>query len=134
MATEEERIDALKERGEMAQVSAQNQPPAELKKLGWARKKLLQEVLQCRVPGSNKFQLKKLAGLFDMAPEQLTMELAINLAQIAKALKGDTPAYKALMNRGYGHPAPYVERDKENVKLEIVYGNKPVYDIPRVEG
>ncbi len=134
MATKGERINARKESGEMAQVSAENQLPADLKKLGWARKRLLRNVLQCQVPGSNKFQLKKLARLYDLAPGQMSIELAINLAQIEKALNGDTPAYKALMNRAYGQPIPYVENDKKDIKVEIVYGNKPVYDIPHREG
>lgn len=124
-----ESIDHLKENGEMTQVSARRQPPSELKKLGWAKKKLLREVMQCKVPNSNK-QVKKLAGMYGFTVEQLTIELAMNLAQIEKALCGDTPAYKTVMERAYGHPVtPILTNNNNQIKVEIVYGEKAVHEL-----
>jgi hypothetical protein len=124
-------LDELKETGEMTQLSVRRQPPAELKKLGWAKKKLLREVLQCKLPMASK-PLKKLAELYGMTTEQLTIELAMNLAQIEKALAGDTVAYKTLMERAYGHPVtPILSHTNNQIKVEIVYGDKPITDESR---
>jgi hypothetical protein len=121
-------MDELKETGEVTQLSAWRQPPAELKKLGWAKKKLLREVLQCKLPMSSK-PLKKLAKLYGMTTEQLTIELAMNMAQIEKALAGDTHAYKTLMERAYGYPVtPILSNTDNQLKVEIVYGDKPIIE------
>ncbi len=123
----DESMNELKESGEISQVSAENQPPAELKRLGWVRKKLLREVLGCRIGGANKWEVAKLAKLFELTPRQLTIELTMNLAQIDKAIMGDTSAYKAVMGRAYGQPvAPPLPVNTDPAKIEIVYGDKPI--------
>jgi hypothetical protein len=131
MRRPDNQINILKENGEMTQLTTRRQPPAELKKLGWAKKRLLREVLQCQVPSASKLKIKKLAKLFGMKSQQLTIELAMNLAQIEKALRGDTAAYKVLMERAHGHPVtPVLSNVQTGLKVEIVYGNKPVSITP----
>lgn len=49
--------------------------------------------------------------------EKMSVEDRMTLAMIAKALKGDTSAYKALMDSAYGHPKQEVE---QSGKQEIV--------------
>jgi len=41
--------------------------------------------------------------------EEMTVEDRMTLALIGKALKGDTHAYKALMDSAYGHPKQELE-------------------------
>lgn len=41
--------------------------------------------------------------------EEMTVEDRMTLALIGKALKGDTSAYKALMDSAYGHPKQEIE-------------------------
>jgi hypothetical protein len=44
-----------------------------------------------------------------MIPEPLTAEAEMTVPLISKALKGDTSAYKALMDSAYGQPKQELE-------------------------
>lgn len=52
--------------------------------------------------------------------EHLTQEDIMTLALIKRAQKGDTNAYKALMDSGYGMPSQQVE-SKSEVKIKVVF-------------
>jgi hypothetical protein len=49
--------------------------------------------------------------------ETISQEDAMTLALIKKAREGDTNAYKALMDSGYGAPVQQVEQTQTNVDL-----------------
>jgi hypothetical protein len=49
--------------------------------------------------------------------ELISQEDAMTLALIKKAREGDTNAYKALMDSGYGAPVQQVEQTQTNVDL-----------------
>ena len=49
--------------------------------------------------------------------ELISQEDAMTLALIKKAREGDTNAYKALMDSGYGAPIQQVEQTQTNVDL-----------------
>jgi hypothetical protein len=49
--------------------------------------------------------------------ETMSQEDLMTLALIKKARKGDTNAYKALMDSGYGAPVQQVEQTQTNVDL-----------------
>jgi hypothetical protein len=49
--------------------------------------------------------------------EVVSQEDAMTLALIKKAREGDTNAYKALMDSGYGAPIQQVEQTQTNVDL-----------------
>jgi hypothetical protein len=61
--------------------------------------------------------------------ERLTQSDIITLAQIKKARKGDTHAYKALMDSGFGLPKQEIEQTNkgviqfENVSKQFPEGN-----------
>lgn len=58
------------------------------------------------------------------AEADLSQEEIITLAQIAKARKGDTRAYQALMDSGYGAPKQQVEHSAEDT-VSISLNIKP---------
>jgi hypothetical protein len=118
-------LESLQESGEGTRLTALNQPPARLKTLGWAKKKMLREVLQTSVPKTEA--VKKLAKLYGLGQKEMSLELAIVLAQSQKALDGDTNAFRALMERAYGYPVtPIATKTDSHITLEIVYGSKPI--------
>lgn len=62
---------------------------------------------------------KKLATAFPKLKDKISAEELITLAQISKASKGDTNAYKALMDSVYGQPKQQIEFDGNIVPGEI---------------
>lgn len=59
----------------------------------------------------------------------LTQEEIITLAQIAKARKGDTRAYQALMDSGYGQPKHHIEIEaNQEIGYFEVEGQKIPFD------
>ncbi len=121
----DESLEQLQESGKETQLSALNQPPAKLKKLGWAKKRMIREVLQTAVPKTET--VKKLAKAYGIGQREMSLELAMVLAQSEKALEGDTNAFKALMERAYGYPVtPIATKTDSHITLEIVYGAKPI--------
>ncbi len=62
-----------------------------------------------------KDMFQKLAEVFPKVKEKLTAEELITLAQIARASKGDTHAYKALMDSAYGAPKQEIELERQIV-------------------
>lgn len=58
--------------------------------------------------------------------ESMSQEDIITLALIKKARKGDTQAYKALMDSGYGAPKQEIKTvdSPSEVKVTIVKGNR----------
>jgi hypothetical protein len=118
-------LESLQESGEATRLTALNQPPSSLKKLGWAKKRMLREVLQTSVPKTEA--VKKLAKLYGLGQKEMSLELAMVLAQSQKALDGDTNAFRALMERAYGYPVtPIATKTDSHITLEIVYGDKPI--------
>jgi Family of unknown function (DUF5681) len=60
-----------------------------------------------------KSEHNKLADIFPKVKEKMTAEELITLSQISRASKGDTNAYKALMDSAYGAPKQQVELDSK---------------------
>lgn len=118
-------LEMFEQSGEATRLTALNQPPARLKKLGWAKKRLIKEVLQTSVPKTET--VKKLAKLYGLNQREMSLELALVLAQAVKGMEGDTNAFRALMERAYGYPvAPIATKTDSHITLEIVYGDKPI--------
>lgn len=58
---------------------------------------------------------------------EITEEDLITLAQIKKAREGDTKAYQALMDSGYGAPKQPVEHSGDGVTFSLnLKGNEPL--------
>lgn len=124
----DESLEAFEQSGEATRLTALNQPPARLKKLGWAKKRLIREVLQTSVPKTET--VKKLAKLYGLNQREMSLELALVLAQAVKGMDGDTNAFRALMERAYGYPVtPIATKTDSHITLEIVYGAKPITDV-----
>lgn len=121
-------LEMFEQSGEDTRLTAINQPPARLKKLGWAKKRLIREVLQTSVPKTET--VKKLAKLYGLNQREMSLELALVLAQAVKGMNGDTQAFRALMERAYGYPVtPIATKTDSHITLEIVYGDKPIKQI-----
>lgn len=109
-----------------------NQPPAELKKLGWAKRKILSQILQAKLPCPEEFAeteaIKQLAATFGIEPKKLTIELAMHLKMVHKAIyDGDVSAYEKVMNRAYGLPVmPIASNNKSLVEIRVVTGSQAV--------
>lgn len=58
------------------------------------------------------------------ANENLSQEYIISLAQIAKARKGDTHAYKAVMDSAYGTPKQTIETTETTKKLTVNFDDR----------
>lgn len=103
-----------------------NQPPAELKKLGWANKKILRNILEARLPSPQDEKVKDLATAFGLKPEELTISMAMHFKMIQKVLQeGNVSAYTKLMERAYGAPLKTVE-SASYVEVRIVTGDKAI--------
>lgn len=63
--------------------------------------------------------LEKIKNPITNAQEELTQEEIMTLAQIAKARKGDTRAYQALMDSAFGQPKQTIEQEGTVVKKII---------------
>jgi hypothetical protein len=100
--------------------TADNQPPADVKKGGWARKNLLKNLAKAMLEqdfvGAEGSQLKAAAAQYMGLPvEEITNELMMHFRQLEKAIqKADTGAYNAFMDRAYGKPKQAVEHTGED--------------------
>jgi hypothetical protein len=103
-----------------------NQPPAELKKLGWANKKILRNILEAKLPASQDENVISLANSFGLKPEELTISMAMHFKMIHKVLQeGNVSAYTKLMERAYGMPKQTSE-SANYVEVRIITGEKPI--------
>ncbi len=129
----------LKNTEGLTHFSADNQPPAELKKMGHAKRKILGNILQAKLPLPEGFEgneeIKELAKNFGIKPEQLSIELAMTLRMAHRAIyKGDVSAYTALMNRAYGLPImPIATKTDKTVHLNITFNGQPEPPLPNEE-
>jgi hypothetical protein len=95
--------------------TTENQPTPEAKKAGWLKKKRAQElvkaVLELGFQGKkNKSLRKEAAEYFTIDENEITFELMLLFKQTKKAIDdSDTPAFNALMDRGYGKPKEKLE-------------------------
>lgn len=100
--------------------SSKNQPSAELKKEGWAKKRLLKDLASMLVTGSGLEKAQKTAksvGL-DFGTE-ITVEIAMTMRQIDKALSdGDTQAYNAAMDRLVGKATQHITAEISDLSVE----------------
>jgi hypothetical protein len=88
------------------------------KKTGTQTKTIIRELLDCDSYADlvqNKGLIQELEGKFDN--EKLSGKQLIVVAQICKALKGDTGAFTALLDRLDGKPVQY----NENVNTDMNY-------------
>lgn len=120
----------LKNTEALTQFNADNQPPADLKKMGHAKRKILSNILQAKLPLPDGFEgnaeIKELAKNFGVKPEQLSIELAMALKMAHRAIyMGDVAAYTALMNRAYGLPVmPIATKTDKTVHLNITFNGQ----------
>lgn len=103
--------------------SKENQPSAEAKKAGWAKKKRAQElakaVLELSFKGMKDSKLKQQAAeYFGIPQKELTVEMMLLFRQAEKAIqKADTQAFNAIMDRAFGKPKEKVEVDAKVTDL-----------------
>lgn len=92
------------------QFTSENQPSPEAKSAGKRRAKTLKELLAVSVKGNDKSS-KVVRGMIatylgcdpDEVSDDMTLEIAMHLRQIDKAIKkGDTQAYNSVMDRAHG--------------------------------
>lgn len=93
--------------------SKTNQPSNEAKKAGHTRRRLLKDILNittgAKFEGSAKDYRFLTAKYLGIPENQVSIRMVMDFRQIEKAiLKGDTQAYNALMDRGYGKPIHFV--------------------------
>lgn len=93
----------------------ENQPTAEQRAAGWAKRKRNQElvkaILDLKFKGHPTIR-KRIAQHFGIPEEDVTVEQAMIFRQASKAIEQlDTPAFNAIFDRAYGKP-------KESVKVE----------------
>lgn len=87
-----------------------NQPTLEQKQAGWKRKKagraLAQAVLALAFKGQTDSELRKQAAeYFNIPEDRITVEAMMLFRQAEKAIqKGDTAAFRAIMERAHGLP------------------------------
>ena len=97
----------------------------QVRKANKARRIMLGDLLKLNAPEKISGKLAKLYGL---DPNDVTIDLALDLAQANKAItKSDTSAYNAVKDRVYGKPTQKVEQQTEIkgkpiLELEIING------------
>ena len=68
----------------------------------------------------DSFQLNDLKSIFPNIKEEISIEYLMTLIQVDKAIfKGDTKAYKVLMDSLYGTPIRQLDLEIRNKELEI---------------
>lgn len=92
----------------------ENQPPPEVKKAGWARRKALKELIEfqmCgKLEGSKKDYPALTASFYGIDVKDVTIRMIMEFRQIEKAiLKGDTGAFNAVMDRAVGKAKQAIE-------------------------
>lgn len=107
---------------------SKKQPTPEQKKAGWDKKKkgaeLVKHILEQKFTGAKDGQLKAEIAMYFNCPEsEITVEMAMIFRQAQKALsKADTPAFKAVIERGYGQPKQEIEHS--GVKFKVTATKK----------
>lgn len=94
--------------------SSTNQPSPEAKKKGWAKRRILKDLLDFSASGTfsnSKVNYPKLvADYFGIDVADVTVRMIMDYRQIEKAvLKADTTAYVAVCDRADGKPKQKVE-------------------------
>lgn len=85
----------------------ENQPSRESKRLGWAKKNALKDILNLstgKIFDGEKKNYRKLAATYLGIPEKdVTIRMVMEFRQIEKAIKdGETSAFNAIFDRAYG--------------------------------
>ncbi|MBQ0732973.1 hypothetical protein [Aquimarina celericrescens] len=92
-------------KGQRTRFSKKNQPSKRSKSEGRKRKYLLKKIAEQLVEVNALKEVQDFLLYLDFKIDRITLETAMDLKQIEKALKnGDTIAYKAIMNRLRGKP------------------------------
>lgn len=106
--------------------------------MGWAKKKLLKELLNISTGnkiGSGSNDYRKLASdFFGIKEEDVTIRMVMDFRQIEKAiLKGDTQAYNAIMDRSYGKPVQAIaQTDSEGNDIDADLSKLSDDDLRRI--
>jgi hypothetical protein len=107
--------------GKGEKFTKKRQPSPEAKKEGWAKRKrgteLVRLILEMKFIGAKDHPLRQaVADFFGVKENDITNEQILHFRQIQKAvLEGDTTAYKAIIERGYGQPTQTVETTEKVV-------------------
>lgn len=111
------------------QFSSDNQPSSKLKSDGWKRKRELKEIANSLITGEGLKAAQLVASKLgvELDEDEFTLEMVIMLKQIEKAaLKGDTKAFVAVMDRLKGKPRQTISTSMENL-------DPPIANLPLVE-
>lgn len=106
-----------------------NQPPGEVKSLGWKRKQFGQELarnlLRLDFAGNDDGKTKAAAArYFNLNPDDMTVELLMLFKQIERAIdKSDTQAFRAFMERAYGAPKEFIDHTSGGDKISALNVN-----------
>lgn len=87
----------------------ENQPSAASKKAGWAKRRILKDILEITTGAtfnnSTTDYRELTAKYLGIPPQEVTVRMVMDFRQIEKAImKADTPAYIAVMDRALGKP------------------------------
>ncbi len=127
------RADNFGEKRMLTVFTAERQPETEARKKGWLKRKkakdLVKEIMSLDFVGANPEFRENMARYFGVEPEELSVEGALVMAQLAPAInKGDTAAFNSIMDRAYGKPKedriaaanPLQMADKTDDELEAL--------------
>lgn len=87
----------------------ENQPTSEQKKAGWAKRRILKDLLDITTGATFNNSTTDYRALtakyLGIPPEEVTVRMVMDFRQVEKAImKADTPAYVAVMDRAFGKP------------------------------
>lgn len=100
-----------------------NQPSAAAKKAGWAKRRILKDLLELTTGATFNNSTTDYRALtakyFGIPDEEVTVRMVMDFRQVEKAiLKGDTAAYVAVNDRAYGKPKGE-EQPAKNLSITI---------------
>lgn len=105
--------------------SKENQPSAEAKRKGWAKKRvgrdLAKAILELGFHGGLESKMAdSISEYFGVEKSELTIEMVALFRQAQKAIqKADTFAFNAIMDRAHGRPTQPLSADDGAIKITV---------------
>jgi hypothetical protein len=125
-----EELDKNTTKGQPKKFTSEYQPTPEAKSLGIRKKRALKEILEIstsrQFKGSSERYREMAAEYLEIEPEEVDVKMIMYFRQIQKAIqKGDTEAFKAVMDRVYGRP----KAEESETQITTEEGTRSVFDL-----